>query len=330
MKKLIITLVIILTVMLNLAPFRALADDGKLTAEDAIKTLQSINSNIANYDMKTHLVTFKDGSKPEYITPKGEHPQNGEVTWDYFIEQKGDLRGWLKYSVEEIIKRKREIKIEFEKNNGVSSSDIQPFTSYYPDYYTVGITQYPQQHSNWCGPAATQSVLSGWGITNVSQSTLANEEGIPNGNEPYGASYDSIANALNNHTNSTFYQVTSFGIQSFETGKQELWNIILMDIGDCQEALVGCVDTIYLTDWRNNVSDGKTLNRVHYIGIRGYQTPVGGTPVQNDWPSADINYTDSATSIHPNLHAYCWQDYLDRNNDGGWMYKALYPYKVVS
>lgn len=105
MKKLIISLVI-LSVILSSVPFKVAADSGTLTAKEALKILQSINPNIANYDIETHLVVFKDGSKAVYVTPKGEHSQNGEVTWEYFVQQKGDLRGWFKLAPEKILSEK--------------------------------------------------------------------------------------------------------------------------------------------------------------------------------------------------------------------------------
>lgn len=80
MKKIIAVLLVVFVMILSFSPLKGLASNGKLTAEEATKILQSVNPNIANYNIETHLVTFKDGSKPVYVTPKGEYPQNGEVT----------------------------------------------------------------------------------------------------------------------------------------------------------------------------------------------------------------------------------------------------------
>ncbi|MGC9073854.1 MAG: hypothetical protein ACP5H0_06845 [Caldisericum sp.] len=303
---------------MNLVSFRALADDGKLTAEEAIKILQSVNPNIANYDIRTHLVTFKDGSKPVYVTPKGEHPQNGEVTWDYFVEQKGDLRGWLKLPFEEMIKEKARIVKEFEERNGIidSGSGNLTQTTSLPDSKYVSITQYPQECSNWCGPAATESVLSGWGIGSPSipipsQSEIASREQIACGSN-YGASEDNIASTLNWYLQENWYSVNHWGYDP-----QNLWLIVYVDIGYDNAAFVSECDTVYLNDWRNNVSDGKTKNRVHYIAIRGYWTPTDSTPTESDWKNATIAYTDSATTYY-NVHAYASEKFY-----GGITYSSI-------
>ncbi len=305
MEKL-ITVTLILVMVFGLMSFRVLANNGELTAEQSLKMLQSVNKNIASYDIKTHLVTYKDGSKPVYVTPPGEHPQNGEVTWAYFIEQKGDLRGWLKLPLKEIIREKARIVREFKKLHGIDYEAKSSSGYDFPDSYYVSCTQFPQQCNNWCGPAATQSVLSGWGITGLQQSDIAQRENVPC-NVNYGTSENAIASTLNYYIQENWYDVNH-------------WGIVLADIGywETHEAFVGECDTIYLTDWRNNVSDGKTKNRVHYIAVRGYWTPTDNTPPDSDWQEADIYYTDSATSIHPGLHRYVSEKFY-----GGITYSSI-------
>lgn len=323
MKKLIFVIVI-LTMMLSLVSFNASADDGKLTVEEAIKILQSVNPNIANYDIRTHLVTFKDGSKPVYVTPKGEHPQNGEVTWDYFVEQKGDLRGWLKLPFEEIIKEKARIVKEFEERNGIidSGSGNLTQTTSLPDSKYVSITQYPQECSNWCGPAATKSVLSGWGI-NKTQSEIATREGVPCGAN-YGASENAIASALSYYTGTTFYGVTHFYNQ------QEFWNIFLADIGSSGRAFVGGGYTDYLYDWRNH----KDPTRVHYTAPRGYWTPTDSTPVESDWQKAQVAYVDPAANStavgYTDIHPYVSEEFIDKNGDGYDYYDYNYWFPTIA
>ncbi len=325
MKKL-ITVTLILVMVFGLMSFRALANNGELTAEQSLKMLQSVNKNIASYDIKMHLVTYKDGSKPVYVTPPGEHPQNGEVTWAYFIEQKGDLRGWLKLPLKEIIREKARIVREFKKLHGIDYEAKSSSGYDFPDSYYVSCTQFPQDCNNWCGPAATQSVLSGWGITGLQQSDIAQRENVPC-NVNYGTSENAIASTLNFYTGTTFYSVTHF------YNEQQLWGIVLADIGywETHEAFVGECNTIHLTDWRENVSDGPTNNsRVHYIGVRGYWTPTDSTPPDSDWQEANIYYTDSATSIYPGLHKYVSQDFIDGNDDGGSYYDANYNWPTIA
>ncbi|BAL80190.1 hypothetical protein [Caldisericum exile] len=105
MKKILIIFAVLCLVLNVLVP-KALAIGDKNKAEGMLKTLQTANPNIANYDIKTHLVTYKDGSKPIYVTPKGEPSQNGEVSWDDFINNHGDMRGWLKLPLNAIIAEK--------------------------------------------------------------------------------------------------------------------------------------------------------------------------------------------------------------------------------
>jgi len=314
MRKLIVVLVI-LTVMLSLVSFDALADNGKLTVEEAIKTLQSINPNIANYDIEAHLVTFKDGSKPVYVTPKGEHSRNGEVTWEYFIKQKGDLRGWLKLPKEKIIEEKMKMIREFQKRHGISFNTTSS-SGTCPDSWYVSCYQFPQKCNNWCGPAATESVLSGWGIGSPttpvpSQSEIADREGVSCGSDG-GASENSIASTLNYYLQENWYGVNHWGYDP-----QNLWLIVYVDIGYDDSGFVSECDTVYLKDWRENVSDWEN-NRVHYIAVRGYWTPTDGIPVENDWKKAKIACTDSATSIYPALHAYATENFY-----GGITYTSI-------
>jgi|GEM_PF-2533662 len=301
MKRLVLISLTVLMFLVSLFPVKVSADNGKLTAEHALRILQSVNPNIANYDIETHLVTFKDGSKPVFVTPKGENPQNGEVSWEYFIQQKGDLRGWLKYPVEKMVEEKTRMIRDFKTKHGITFSTTA--STGYPDSAIVdNCKQFPQQCNNWCGPAATESVLSGWGIGSPSipvpsQSEIASREGVTC-NSNYGTKEDGIANTLNYYIGENWYYINHWGYDP-----QNLWLIVYVDIGN-YEAFVSECDTIYLRDWRENVSDGKTYNRVHYIAVRGYWTPSDSTPVENDWQKATIAYTDSATSIHPELHAY--------------------------
>lgn len=125
-----------------------------------------------------------------------------------------------------MIKEKAQIVKEFDEKNGISSSgsgDLTQTTSL-PDSKYVSITQYPQECNNWCGPASTKSVLSGWGITQYTQSQIASREGVPCGAN-YGAGLDAIASVLNYYASTTFYSVTHFNDQ------QQFWQIFLADIG---------------------------------------------------------------------------------------------------
>ncbi|MGC9000851.1 hypothetical protein [Caldisericum sp.] len=315
--------------VLSLVPFRALADDGKLTAEDAIKTLQSINPNIANYDIKTHLVTFKNGSKPVYVTPKGEYPQNGEVTWDYFIEQKGDLRGWSKMSPEEIISRKSEFMIK----SGFKNPKVNTESLTYSVAAYASATQYPQERCAWCGVAATKTVLSTWSITSISQLQIAQKEygfdgtSIPAQCACYGVSgvsEDAIAYALNGYifnqwVNNGWYAVSHF------SDKDTFLLYVKTDVDIYHAGLIFCGYTEHLPAWNKH-------HTVHYTSVYGYSLS-----------SSTISYTDSANG----LYKYCgftWSsdglvnyEYIPAYNTVGIdssyynsYYQYAYPYPAVA
>lgn len=153
MKRLVLISLTVLMFLVSLFPVKVSADNGKLTAEQALRILQSVNPNIANYDIETHLVTFKDGSKPVYVTPPGALTQNGEVTWDYFIEQKGDIRGWFKLPLDEISAEKERML----KESGLSVSSTTSTTS---NYAYVNLAQHPQQGITLWGQIVSHSWIS--------------------------------------------------------------------------------------------------------------------------------------------------------------------------
>ncbi len=323
MKKIaLFTFILILLFTLCVHP--VFADGPQLTSEYATRILKNLNPHIISYNVDTHVVIY-DNYKPILVTPPGEPSKNGEVSWAYFVEKKGDLRGWMKFPLNKVMKEKAQMVREFKKihgNNNFNPTSYNP--GYFPDSSSVSCTQCPQQHGNWCGPAATQSVLSGWGIIGLRQADLASEEGVTN----EGTSPEKIAMTLNDKTGTSFYEVDHFNWNDAQT----LWSYVLVDIGywETHEAFVGEVDTIHLTDWRNKVEDGKTKNRVHYIAIYGYWTPTDSTPPESDWQNANIYYTDSATSLYPKLHKYVIQDFIDRDNDNASYLKANNPYPIIA
>lgn len=91
MKK-IVLFALILVMLFTLCVHPVFADGPQLTSEDTTRILKALNPHIVSYNVNTHIVTY-DNYKPVFVSPLGYHPQNGEVTWDYFIAQKGDLRG---------------------------------------------------------------------------------------------------------------------------------------------------------------------------------------------------------------------------------------------
>lgn len=314
MKKHIISLLIITIIGLvfGLSSFsNVMADDGKLTKEEAIKILQSVNPNIANYDIETHLVTFKDGSKPVYVTPKGEHPQNGEVTWDYFMEQKGDLRGWLKLTPEKILSEKSRM---LEKS-GIQSTAVAPMVA---NSGFASLTQYPQERCAWCGVASTQSVLSGWSKY-IAQSTIAQMEygydGTPipaqcdSSSSAYGVSESAIAYALNGYifnkwTSSFWYMVFHF------YSLQDFINIIEVDVEGNHAGVIFCGFTEHLPAWNGH-------HTVHYTALYGYNLDT------SNLNNSIVAYTDSANG----LYKYCG---IVTSGDGLVNYKNLPAYNSCS
>jgi hypothetical protein len=294
--------------LVSLFPVKVSADNGKLTAEQALRILQSVNPNIAKYDIETHLVTFKDGSKPVYVTPPGALTQNGEVTWDYFIEQKGDIRGWFKLPLDKIIAEKKRML----KESGLSISSTTSTTS---NYAYVNLTQYPQQGITFCGPAATQSVLSGWG-KNISQSDIIQKEYSYDGhsvppqcpsdywNYP-GVSENAIAYALNGYifnqwTSSYWYKISHF------YSVQDFINIVQVDIGGNQAGVIFCGDTKYLPAWNGH-------STIHYTALYGYNINSSNQSYSTVW------YTDSANG----LYKYCG---IVQSGDGKVNYQNLPAY----
>lgn len=290
MKKVVIVL-LILTVMLSLSSLNVFvgnvfAGNGTLTEEKALKELQSVNPNIANYNIKTHLVTFRDHSKPIYVTPKGEHPQNGEVTWDYFIKQKGNLRGWFKLTPKQMLSEKLRIMY---RNGLLKTQSIVPESINYPNSGYVSLDQFPQERCAWCGVAATESVLSGWSEYYPSQSDIAGREygydGTPIparcdcSSSAYGVSENAIAYALNgyifNQWNSSYW----YKISHFNT-IQEFLNILGTDIGMLHAGVIFCGYTEHLPAWNHH-------HAVHYTAVYAYNIGY-----------STVSYTDSANGLY--------------------------------
>jgi len=69
-KKRIISLLLVFVLLLisfTVRPMeqkRVVYAGSTLNNEQLLKILQSVNKNIASYDIKTHLVTYKDGVSP--------------------------------------------------------------------------------------------------------------------------------------------------------------------------------------------------------------------------------------------------------------------------
>jgi hypothetical protein len=284
MKRLVLISLTVLMFLVGLFPVKVSADTGKLTAEQALRILQSVNPNIANYDIETHLVTFKDGSKPVYVTPKGENSQNGEVMWEYFIQQKGDLRGWFKLTPEKILSEKSRML----KESGIQSIAIMPM---FANSGFASLTQYPQERCAWCGVAATESVLSGW-RKYITRSAIAQKEygydrtSIPAqcdcSSSASGVSESAIAYALNGYifnrwTSSYWYKVSHF------YSLQDFINIIGIDVGANQAGVIFCGYTEYLPAWNHH-------HTVHYTALYGYNLD-----------NSTVAYTDSANG----LYKYC-------------------------
>ncbi len=115
------------------------------------------------------------------------------------------------------MKEKAQMVREFKKihgNNNFNPTSYNP--GYFPDSSSVSCTQCPQQHDNWCGPAATQSVLSGWGIIGLRQADLASEEGV-HSNTNERTSTEKIAMTLNDKTGTSFYEVDHFNWNDAQT-----------------------------------------------------------------------------------------------------------------
>ncbi len=277
----------------------AYAGNGALSQKEALKILQSLNPNIANYNLDTHLVTFKNGDKPIYVTPKGGAAHNGEVTWDYFVSNKGRIVGWSVYPRKSVLIEKSKMIYSFYKNHNKVNISFESGTGLFPHLANVNLTPCPQQHWNWCGPASTQAALTGWGIRCLKQADIAARENVPP-DEDVGASENSIASTLNYYIGQDWYKVDSWGLNP-----KDLWNIFMVDIGypETHKPFIAECDTIYLKDWRKNVSNGSTVNRVHYIAVNRYYAPDDNIPAEDDWRNAYMGYVDSATSVHSGLHS---------------------------
>ena len=302
-KKRIISLLLVFVLLLISFTVRPMEQNtmvyagSTLNNKQALTILERINPHIINYDVKTHKVTYDNGDYV-FVTPPGGIVRNGDTTWKYFIEQKGDLRGWLKYNTDEIIRKKTEIL----KEHGIivrsSPINAKNYDSL-PNSGEVYITQFPQEYCPWCGPASTKSAITGWlysrgiGILPPQDSIAKTEFGYDNNPVPYdndpikcshdpGVSCNAIAYALNGYifsqwSNNYWYKEVHFS----DTDTRQFKIIVQVDVGECSAPVIFCGYARYLTAWGE-----PQTKAVHYTAVYGY-----------NFSSGTISYTDSVNGV---------------------------------
>ncbi len=310
-KTLFIIAIILFTLASGVTGTKIAYAGNELTSKQATQILQKINPHIVSYNVDTHEVKYDDGTSV-FVTPPNGKTRNGEVTWKYFLEQKGDLRGWLKMNLSEIIAQKTKYIAEGKKSSEHTIKALPPNSA------SVDIEQFPQEWCTWCGPAATESALCSW-ETFPSQENIAKKEyryeGVKNiptdcNCKGPGICPNSIAYALNgyargNWTPNDFYRVTA---SKDIVDINQFFHFFATDIGTYGVAFVTCGRTDYLPAWHSHLA-------IHYTAAYAYQTSSYGVLV---------SYTDSANGLYyKNCH-------VPHSQDGKVSYKNLPPYNTVS
>jgi hypothetical protein len=149
-------------------------------------------------------------------------------------------------------------------------------------HYVAGVTQYPQETSYWCGPAAGKSILSGW-VTN----------GLPGG----VPSQQTMATKMGTTTNGTDQTAWAAGMNSY------IWNNPNQPGGWIYKAASN--QATMVTDIRGNIDAnwGAGVNTVEISGGWRYNNhPTGGT-IRHfiaawgyDTSASTITLTDSAAN----------------------------------
>ncbi len=263
-----------------------------ITNAKATKILKAVNPHIVSYDVKTHKVTYDNGDFVFVTPPNGKVRNGDDESWKHFIKDRGKIFVVTKHNIAWLIEKKNAIL----KERGIPTQvNLFANMNNYYSYTTSGevyVSQYPQKYCTWCGPAATQSAISGWYYRGIGilppQEDIATTEFRYDGNPvPHdcsgsGVSFNAICYALNGYifahwSSDYWYRVLHF------YNKDQFKSIVQFDIG-YSAPVIFCGNTEYLPAWNHH-------HAVHYTTVYGFDFSVG-----------TISYTDSADGLSWHSH----------------------------
>lgn len=166
-------------------------------------------------------------------------------------------------------------------------------------WHTVYYSGQTQQRWNWCGPAATATVLTNWRISGVPQSTLANKELTTWHVLGFTFQFTGpgrLATTLNDYIKRHAYHVHA------KTTNEQLWNLVVNDVKQGHPAVI-------LVQSNKIPWGGGRPGEGHYFVIVGYNTNYNGKAAYSIWDPA-------AGAIH-SLAKNDWQKFAWGTSFGG-------------